>query len=179
MSVLSRLRALVPESLAVLQLAGCASVGARVIVLGRIHIAGRSRVSIGDDVVLDGRRAPVELNAGPGGSIFIGDGVRIDGGASLESAARITIGARTVVESFAKILDSPFHATRGDRHVKQNPHPVVIEEEAQIGWRAVLLPGARIGRGAVVRPSTVVSHAVAAGCTVLGVPARVVAGARP
>lgn len=178
MSAITRLRAWMPGTLSSLQLVGCAAVGARVVVLGHVYVRGRARIRIGDDVTLDGRRAPVELNAAPGGFIDVGAGARIEGGASLESASHITLGARVVVEGFAKIIDSPFHATTGDRHTFQPPKPVVVLDDSRIGWRSVLLPGARLGRGVTVGPSTIVSRVIDDGCTVFGVPARVVSKGR-
>jgi UDP-3-O-[3-hydroxymyristoyl] glucosamine N-acyltransferase len=50
--------------------------------------------------------------------------------------------------------------------------PQTIEEGAAIGGNATLLPGIRIGRGATVGAGSVVTKDVAAGTTVVGVPAR-------
>jgi maltose O-acetyltransferase len=50
--------------------------------------------------------------------------------------------------------------------------PVVIEDHVWIGSRAVILPGASIGRGAVVAAGAVVSGRVAPMAVVAGAPAR-------
>lgn len=50
--------------------------------------------------------------------------------------------------------------------------PVVVEDDVYIGSSAVLLPGVRIGRGAVVGAGAVVTRDVAPGSVVCGVPAR-------
>jgi acetyltransferase-like isoleucine patch superfamily enzyme len=49
----------------------------------------------------------------------------------------------------------------------------VIEDFAMVGAGAILLPGTVIGRGAVVGAGSVVTRNVAAGTTVMGIPARV------
>lgn len=50
--------------------------------------------------------------------------------------------------------------------------PVSIEDDVWIGSNAVILPGVRIGRGAVVGAGAVVTRDVAPGSIVAGVPAR-------
>ena len=52
--------------------------------------------------------------------------------------------------------------------------PVVVEDDAWIGAGAVLLPGVRVGRGAVVGANAVVTRDVAALNVVAGQPAQVV-----
>lgn len=155
-----------------LTLRRCASVGARVVVEGDVRIAGGDRIFIGDDVVLDGRRAPIDLNATPGGTIRLGDRVHVDGGVSIESAESITIGSDVQLDGHAKLIDSPFHSVSDDRHVRPPPTPVVVGDRTTIGWRAVILPGARLGRGVTVGPNTVVSRAVPDECAISGSPPR-------
>src|SRR5689334_8222437 len=74
-------------------LARAAEVGHAVDVRGRVIIAGPGRIRIGHRVVLDGRSAPIELRAGPGAEIVLGDDVLIEGGATLRATAAIHIGA--------------------------------------------------------------------------------------
>lgn len=56
---------------------------------------------------------------------------------------------------------------------------IVIEDDAWIGARAVVLGGARIGRGAIVGAGAVVAGMVPDYAIVAGNPARVVGWARP
>jgi galactoside O-acetyltransferase len=50
--------------------------------------------------------------------------------------------------------------------------PVVIEDDVWLGANAVVLPGIRIGKGAIVGAGAVVTHDVEAMSIVAGVPAR-------
>lgn len=50
--------------------------------------------------------------------------------------------------------------------------PVVVEAWADIGTNAVILPGVRVGRGAIVGAGAVVTHDVEPYAIVAGVPAR-------
>jgi maltose O-acetyltransferase len=110
-------------------------------------------------VVLDARAAPIELCAHRGAEIRIGPGVRIEGGASLEAVSRIEVGAQAKLGSFCKILDNHLHLVGGwDRDRRPPSRPVVIEERAEVGARAILLPGARVGSGAVVPADAVISR---------------------
>jgi len=57
--------------------------------------------------------------------------------------------------------------------------PVVIEDHVWIGMRAIILPGVRIGRGAVVAVGAVVTRDVEPLTVVAGVPARVIGSRDP
>jgi acetyltransferase-like isoleucine patch superfamily enzyme len=146
-----------------MKLRRCASVGRSAIALGRIWVRGHGQVHVSDGAVLDGRAAPIELFAHRGAEIRIGPGVRIEGGASLEAVSQVFIDAGARVGSFCKILDNHFHLVGGgDRFRRPPSRPVVVEKEAVLGARAILLPGARVGRGATVPPGAVVSRSFGA-----------------
>jgi len=52
--------------------------------------------------------------------------------------------------------------------------PIVIEDNVWLGGGAILLPGVRIGRNAVVGAGAVVTRSVPANTVVAGNPARVI-----
>lgn len=154
----------------------CAAVGRGSEARGRIWIHGRGSVRIGDGVLLDGSRSPIELHALDTGSVIvIEDGVHIAGGASIEAVLSVTVGARTRIGSFARLMDNHFHSLVGDRHRRPPSAPVRVGRDVEIGARAILLAGAEIGDGATVGPGAVITRRlrVAPGERASGVPAVV------
>jgi len=61
-----------------------------------------------------------------------------------------------------------------DPHFAETGGPVVIEDYAYIGTRVTIMPGVRIGHGAVVASGAVVTKEVAPFMLVGGVPAKVI-----
>ena len=148
-----------------------AHLGDRVKIRGRIRIVGEGAITIGDDSELDARCAPIELHADLGSTILIGKGVRVAGGVSIEAKSRVEVGDRSVLRGFCKVLDNHFHPLSGDRHRGAPPsNPVVIGSDCDIGWRALILPGARLGPGAKALAGVVVSRKVPAGGIIGGYP---------
>ena len=139
-----------------LQLLGCAEVGRSPSVGGRLWIHGPGRVCVGDRVHFDASSAPIELHAGQGAEIVIGDDVQIAGGTSIEAQSSVTIGEHCRIQAYSKILDNHFHPLRGDRRARPTSAPVIIEAGVTLGQRAIVLPGARVRRGTHVLPGSVV-----------------------
>lgn len=156
------------------QLWRCVKVGARVRVEGRVVVHGPGRISVGDDVTLDGRGLPIELFAGPGAELVVSDGCVLEPGVSLEAHRRVSIGPRCRLERLAKVMDSNSHAVAGDRMAATQASPVTLDGEVTVGSRSIVLPGAWLERGVTLLPNTVVSRRVKAGATLSGAPARVV-----
>jgi acetyltransferase-like isoleucine patch superfamily enzyme len=153
------------------QLGRCASVGRGVRVRGRVQVHGGGEVRIGARVVFDGARAPIELHALPGGSIVIEDDVVIGPGTSIEACASVRIGAGATLAELCKVMDNPFHRPGGDRFEPTPSVPVEIGAGADLGARAIVLPGGRVGRGARVLAASVVTRSIPDGATAAGVPA--------
>jgi acetyltransferase-like isoleucine patch superfamily enzyme len=165
-----------------LKLWRCAGVGRAPLVAGRVWLHGGGRVLVGDRLRVDGAATPIELHAGPGAEIVIGDDVLLEGGTSIEADLSVHIGNRCVLRAFSKVMDSNFHPLHGDRKVRPSPIPVVLEAGVELGARSVVLPGARVRAGAVVRPGTVVRGPAAsarAGGPPPGEPSEVRSGHEP
>lgn len=128
----------------------CAKVGPHVRVLGTVWIHGAGAIFVGPRVILDGRSAPIELHALEGAELFLGDGVRLEGGVSIEACEKVTLGARCVIGGFSKIIDNHFHAVQGTRHDRPASMPVSIGEGARLGRRVVVLPGTQVEPGRTV-----------------------------
>lgn len=137
-----------------LRLRRCASLGEGVRLRGRIWVHGKGAVRLGDGVVLDGATVPIELHAGAGAELVVGAGTVLHGGTSIEAMHSVTIGARCRVGAFSKILDNHFHVA-GQMATRPPSLPVSIEDDALLGPRCVVLPGARVARGEALRAGTV------------------------
>jgi len=109
------------------------------------------------------------------GSCEIGDHAWI-GPQAFFDARHLTIGEYVGWGPGAKVLGSTHTGRPADVPIIQTDleiRPVVIEAWADIGVNAVILPGVRIGRGAIVGAGAVVTGDVPPLAVVAGVPARV------
>jgi acetyltransferase-like isoleucine patch superfamily enzyme len=125
---------------------------------GPVWIPGTGRIYVGRGVRLRARRAPIELRAHEGAEIRIHDGVVIEAGASIEATERVEVGARVSIGAFAKIIDNHYHRAVGDKKERPVGVPIWVGDDALIGPRAILLPGARLAARAVVRAGEVLSN---------------------
>lgn len=105
-----------------------------------------NNVTITRDVILDGH-----------GGLEIGDYVMVAPGVSIITAAH----------GFSR-LDIPM------MYQDLTFNKVVIEDDVWLGLRAVIMPGVRVGRGAVVGACAVVTKDVPPYAVVVGVPAKVI-----
>ena len=147
--------------------AGCVfEDGVRIFHPKNVHL-GRN-VYVGHDAILKGYHKH---------ELVIGDETWVGQQCFFHSAGGIRIGARVGIAPAVKILTS-FHAEAG----RETPilfsaietAPVVIEDDADVGIGAIVLPGVTIGRGAQIGAGAVVSKDVPAYSVAYGVPARVV-----
>jgi acetyltransferase-like isoleucine patch superfamily enzyme len=108
-----------------------------------------------------------------GRDVYIADDLMIV--EELADRGNITIGDRVSIAPRVTLVTSshPNNARiRGFAPVSQGP--IVIEDDAWLGAGCVILPGVRIGRGAVVGANSVVSGDVPPLHVVAGQPARTV-----
>lgn len=146
-------------------------VGRLVRTLGAPRIENFGRMRIGDRVNLRSVVVPVELTTSPGAVLTIGDDTFLNYGASVGATGRIDIGARVDVGPYVMIIDTVFHDPY-DRARVPPPQPVVIEDDVFLGAKCSIMPGVRVGRGAIVATGSVVTKDVAPFTVVGGVPAR-------
>jgi acetyltransferase-like isoleucine patch superfamily enzyme len=121
-------------------------------------------------VALRGRTACVELGAGPGARLEIGDRVFVNQGATLVAATSVRIGDDVRIGDFAGVYDTNHHPVEEGAPVRRAP--VEIGDNAWLGRGAIVLPGSRIGEHAVVAAGSVVSGEVPPRTLVAGNPAR-------
>ncbi len=106
----------------------------------------------------------------------IGDETWIGQQCFFHSAGGLTIGARVGIGPGVKILTSQHRESGRATPVLFSPlalAPVVIEEDADVGLGAILLPGVTVGRGAVIGAGAVVTRDVPEYAVVAGSPARI------
>lgn len=137
----------------------------------------------------------IGIEIGPNSAIHLGTRILFFGPGHLRRN-NVTIGSHSIVNRDC-VLDCRGPLTIGDNvsisaeveiltssHLWQEPgfhddlQAVVIEDHAWIGTRATILPGTRVGRGAVVSAGAVRGGDVPELGVVTGVPARVI-GKRP
>lgn len=102
----------------------------------------------------------------------IGQDSIIGYGAFLDGRAPIIIGDHVDIASEVMIYNSEHDVNSGDFHAITGP--VTIEDYVFIGPRVVILPGVKLGRGAVVAAGAVVTKDVAEFSIVGGVPAEII-----
>ena len=111
------------------------------------------------------------------GDIALGDGANIGFNCEIFSAARVEVGANTLLAAYCYIIG-------GDHDWKDAGRPVLeqgrraagvrIGEGAWLGAGAKVLDGTAVGDGAIVGAGAVVTADVPAAAIAVGVPARVV-----
>ena len=129
-------------------------------------------IELGDDVYV-GHNAI--LKGYHKGLMTIGEGTWIGQGCFFHSAGGLTIGRAVGIGPMVKILTSQHEAAERCFPVTHTPvefAPVVLEDGCDIGAGTVILPGSRVGRGAIVGAGAVVTRDVEPFAVVAGVPAR-------
>lgn len=139
---------------------------------GRVHITGQGNVILGNGVSIVGTVVPVELATYESGRIAIGDHTFINYGSSIAARESVQIGANCHLGHYTFVMDNDQHDIV--RRSQLGPSgPVVIEDYAWIGSKAVILKGVRIGTRAVVGAGSVVTKDIPPRCVAAGNPARV------
>ena len=124
-------------------------------------------VYVGHDAILKGYHA---------GELRGGDGTWIGQRCFLHAAGNLTIGRNVGVGPCVKVITSA-HAEAGREvpilHAPLRFAPVAIEDDADLGVGAIVLPGVTIGRGAQVGAGAVVTRDVPPYAVVAGNPAKI------
>lgn len=139
---------------------------------GRALVVNECRIELGERVRIDGGTVRVEL-VSVTGPLTIGEASFINYGASISAHAGVTIGREVLIGNYAMIMDNDYHDPLDHNRLGASK-PIVIEDRAWIGARAIVLKGVRIGEGAVVAAGAVVTKDVPPRTMVAGVPAAVV-----
>ena len=159
--------------------------GSRVYVGDGVHVyGGRDSAScdavvLGDDVCLyDG----VRIQTAKGGSVRIGPGVTIQPDCQVSAhVGDIQFGAHVQVARHCAFYAYNHGFEMGQRIIDQpltSKGPIVIGDDAWLGYGVIVLDGVSIGEGAVIGAGSVVTRDVPSQTIAVGNPAKVV-GTRP
>lgn len=101
-----------------------------------------------------------------GEDTIIGDRCFLDGRAPIKIGNHVDIASQVLIYNSKHDINDP--------EFKAVEYPVEIEDYVFIGPRAIIMPGKKIGRGAIVAAGAIVTHDVPPGKIVAGVPARII-----
>jgi acetyltransferase-like isoleucine patch superfamily enzyme len=101
-----------------------------------------------------------------GHNTIIGNDAFLDGRAGLDIGNNVNLAGEVNIFTMEHDVQSPTFAVAGG--------PVIIEDYVYLATRSMILPGVRVGRGAVVAAGAVVTKDVSPYSIVGGVPARVI-----
>jgi maltose O-acetyltransferase len=110
-----------------------------------------------------------------GQNIYVGDHVFLNVLCTILDCNEVHIGHHVMIGPNVQIYTAA-HVLQAEPRNQgwEEAKPIVIEENVWLGGGAILLPGVRVGRNAVVGAGAVVSRSVPANVVVAGNPARVI-----
>lgn len=110
-----------------------------------------------------------------GKNIYLGDYVFLNYMCTILDNNEVRIGSHVMIGPAVQIYTAA-HDLQAETRIQgwEVAKPILIEENAWIGGGAIILPGVKIGRNAVVGAGAVVTRNVPANTVVAGNPARVV-----
>jgi acetyltransferase-like isoleucine patch superfamily enzyme len=144
----------------------------------------KSRIVIGEKSVIQGEI----LIFKHGGSIVIGKHCFVGKGSRIWSSKNITIGDRVLISHNVNIHDNISHPIDSELRHQDIVHifskglqesidlreaPIIIEEDAWIGFNAIILKGIRIGKGAIIGAGAIVTKDVPDYAIVVGETAKI------
>ena len=113
------------------------------------------------------------FNTDFGKNIHVGENVFINSGCKMQDQGGIYIGDDVLIGHNGCLLTLN-HEMDPEFRADMHPQPIHIEDKAWLGSNVTVLPGVRIGKGAVVAAGAVVTKDVAPNTVVAGVPAKLI-----
>ncbi|MBN1687609.1 MAG: acyltransferase [Candidatus Omnitrophica bacterium] len=134
----------------------------------------KGSIFIGDDCRI---LRNATLNTIENGKITIGDHAYIGESNIIAAYHKVTIGNYVVMGPHNVIIDLTHVTDRRDIPIRLQPwngKPIIIEDDVWIASRCVILPGVKVGRGAVIGAGSVVTKDVPEYAIVAGIPAKII-----
>jgi hypothetical protein len=129
---------------------------------------------LGARVRLNSHWAPIELVTGRSGVLEIGDGVFINYGSLISARLHVRIGSNVMIGNYSIVADTEVPGIGDPRDGPAiEPRAVEIGDGAWLAARVTVLPGTRIGAGAVIAAGSVVAGNIPDGAVAGGIPARI------
>ena len=132
-------------------------------------------ITLEKHVALD-RGVTLVCGGDPGANkLVIRSGTYVNRYTIFDAHLRLEVGRNCMIGPRCYITDAD-HGKDAGLSVQKQPMkkaPVIIEDEVWIGAGVIILPGVRIGKGAVVGAASVVARDVPSNAIVFGAPARV------
>jgi acetyltransferase-like isoleucine patch superfamily enzyme len=108
-----------------------------------------------------------------GKNLTLGKNVFINIGCRFQDTGGISIGDGTLI-GHGSTLTTLNHDVDPDRRADMVPAPIVIGRQVWLGAAVTVVPGIRIGDGAIVGAGAVVTKDVPANAIVAGIPAKLI-----
>jgi acetyltransferase-like isoleucine patch superfamily enzyme len=145
------------------------------LVLGRVDISVGADSRISGQTTISGRSTTV-----PAPQLFVGKNCDIGWQTTIAVGGRICIGDNVRIAGRAFLAGYPGHPidagarAAGAADTQDQIGDIVLEDDVWLGTGVTVLAGVRIGRGAIIGASSVVTKDVPAFALAAGVPARVI-----
>jgi acetyltransferase-like isoleucine patch superfamily enzyme len=149
-----------------------AKFGRGVLCTGKPSLVLKGKLRVGNNVRIWSSIQQTRLSVFNGGELIVGNGTYING-ARISAKHKIIIGNNCTIAPEVLIMDSDFHDLN-DQSKEGTSSPIVIEDNAWIAARAVILKGVTIGKHAVVAAGAVVTKDVPPYAIVGGNPAKII-----
>ena len=147
--------------------------GAKIGDYGLIRMGKYSRLEIGRNTLIC-RFAEISVN--DNAVLKIGDDVYIGERANIRARESIEIGSHTQIAQGVSLIGGQYLYKNADIPIKKQgfmSSPIHIGSDAWLGVNVVVLPGRKIGKGAVVGAGSVVSRNIPDYAIAVGSPAKV------
>jgi acetyltransferase-like isoleucine patch superfamily enzyme len=147
-------------------------IGRLVVAKGKLKIRQEGYATIGSKVRIWSTIAPTQFYVAPQGRLQVGDDCFLNG-CLIAAHEEVNIGRSAYIAPKVQIADSYAFGMQ-DAATKKNTAPILIGNDVWIATKAIILPGVKIGDGAVIGVGAVVDADVPAYAIVGGIPAKVI-----